>query len=124
MTANERISKAKGECRHDTVPRKGEQHKCKLCGKWHTGPTQYDSDPAAWSPEHFQWIEEEGLWRSYIKTLGKMLCNKDTMDELDGTLIAFKEGLDRGAWLVHIATPLQKATALDAALRETKKPHA
>ena len=75
MTDNEIISQARGECRHAEfssffLPFSGKtRNECKACDKKWMGDNnqvpQYDSDPAAWTPELYQWIEDEGLWEQF-----------------------------------------------------------
>ncbi|KKK76926.1 hypothetical protein LCGC14_2858770 [marine sediment metagenome] len=106
MDINNTISRARGECRHDSTYLKGVAHYCVLCHQFHKGATSYDSDPAAWTPELYQWIEGEGLVIAFIKQLEILVG------------ITHLTGLINSMFFVLKATPLQKATALAKAIEE------
>ena len=104
MTDNERILKARGECRHGKgwVIRGDGEPICKVCGKPVFSAPNYDSDPAAWTLELYQWIESEGLVGTFCDELYKridvhMPCNSFEFVR---------------------ATPAQKAQALARAIEE------
>lgn len=124
MTDNERISKWRGECRHNNTDYSnhmvaGGYRKCLDCGRVADGNYEcacfyddvisYDSDPAAWTPELYKAIEDAELDIAYIFELGAVLK----------IFISEPTRLNaRGIWLCHIATPAQKASALARVLEE------
>ena len=119
MTINERISKARGECRHkefDFVKRIC--LKCKLSiGKGIPISDiipQYDSDPAAWTPELYQWIEDEGLDEQMQCWLYAVLHDEPEVYGKGQPIIIGSLFM----WMIIKATPLQKATALSRAIEE------
>lgn len=94
MTDNERISKAQGLlCIHTQVE----------CPK-------YDSDPAAWTPELYQWIEDEGLAIEFTMQVREIVIRESgTSGYLGHTEIT---------WWILKATPAQKAQALAKAIED------
>jgi hypothetical protein len=116
MDNNSIISEARGECRHVDgfiairCPFLGFQCvKCNEQFKRKMKVTDY-SDPSAWTPELYQWIESEGLWNTYLD----YLCIATTGKSLD-------RGLDIEQLTAMLkATPAQKAEALSRAIQEVK----
>ena len=100
MTANERISKAKGEKYYSR--RMATLSLNRGITSDNLSP-QYETDPAAWSPEHYQWIEDEGLKNYFTHQLWIELV---------------KRGKKNMEFEFTKATPLHNATALDRALKE------
>lgn len=114
MTPNGIISKRRGECRHEAKPKNPKYsypifaYKCKHCdelirtGREHN--TDY-SDPAAWTPELYDWIEGEGLKNHFIHMLWIELV---------------KNGKKNMEFQFMRTTPEQKALALSRAIEESE----
>ena len=116
MTANERISQARGD-KERLFPMRGNAFQRWRCTEISPEDLpQYDSDPAAWTPEHYQWIEDEGLHEKFIRGLFMLMGARQLIfpgqDGMNDTI--------KWVGIFHLikATPLQKATALDRALKE------
>ena len=115
MTDNERISKVRFDIVKMLNPRTPyfqpkipyyQMGEFKPFG-WERCP-DYSGDPAAWTPELYQWIENEGLWDAYLD----FLCIVTTGYSLD-------RGLDIPQLTAMLkATPAQKAQALARAIEE------
>jgi hypothetical protein len=90
-----------------------DEYECALCKKkyaesYGNAPTDYESDPSAWTPELFDKIEEAGLisrFTSYV--IGKRYHN------IEGRVFTEIE-----AWEVIRSTPTQKSAALAKAIEE------
>ena len=109
MTDNERISKARGEKYYSrkmaTLSLTRGMTPDKLS-------PEYDSDPAAWAPELYQWIEKEGLVYKYCHAL-------DDIMDIQGLHNSFTDGLGiYGLFELLKAIPAQKAQALARAIEE------
>ena len=127
MTANERISKARGECRHPEWNDENDNHvhceKCKIPWDFPMRSILYDSDPAAWLPEHYQWIEDEKGCAPLGLTL-KQVFAINLHKVLGGRRLEYGKSCGSPTisperlFEIIKATPLQKATALDRALKE------
>ena len=127
MNINDRISKARGECRHG----KGwVTHKdgpmCKACGKHIYSAPKYDFDPAAWTPELHQWIEDEGLKHSFAMMLADTVSfdkcqhysNHDGCLNCNEDAVYIPAGCGHSIFTFLSATPAQKAQALARAIEE------
>jgi hypothetical protein len=113
MEPNEVISKWRGEC--PLAPENGvtycstkcplkkefaEIHNCEL--KF----TNYEHDPAAWTPELFDRIEEAGLKKSFINNL--YMSSPRESGRAASDII----------WVCMSSTPAQKAEALSRSIME------
>jgi hypothetical protein len=113
MTPNEVISKWRGECRHNfpfAVSPEGNSQ-CSGCKEEYPPnnvqwPPDYTTDPAAWTPELFDRIEEAGLKKKFVYHLGI---------QLDAGL---HTSIAQFGWLYARSTPAQKAEALSRAIIE------
>ena len=117
MEINERISKARGECIHKSGKRDGGC--CVDCGviapyTVNAAPL-YDSDPTAWAPELYQWIDEENLAVSFILNLRDVVSDIGSLVYICPDTETFNEA---EAFFLLSATPAQKAQALARAIEE------
>lgn len=115
MTDNEIISKARGECRHEDAVDVGIailDMRCP-CGAEAREPhtmselypiPDYSNDPAAWTPELYQFIEDEGLQDKFIEYLKNIVDTHWPKASYEFDLIK--------------STEAQRARALAMALKE------
>jgi hypothetical protein len=127
---NQVISNARGECRHKWESIAVSQNtleiefECKVCHKRQAipndgalpcCPTNYDSAPSAWSPELFQWIEDEGLYILFTQKL------YDTVSAKYPTCPSHVKAHNYSQWLdfkMITASPQIKAQALASTIKE------
>jgi hypothetical protein len=124
MTANEVISRARGECRHYvTWPERGaNKHKffCKKCKRVSKTkhdfnlPPDYENDPRAWDTALFDWIEGEGLTAEFQYWLYTLLKNESEITCVKHSLVIGSVMM----WYMLKSTPAQKSEALKLAILE------
>jgi hypothetical protein len=119
MEPNEVISKWRGDMQGDMecilpvtkdCPNVPSKETCPNECDWHVIPhPNYESDPAAWTPELFDRIEGAGLMAPF-------------MFELNGSFPDIPKGISIIGWqfLALKSTPAQKAEALSRAIQEVE----